>query len=378
MAQKIKLVQIIADSSLGGGPRHVLGLIKNIDKSVFDVFVICPSGYLSAEAKQIKGVVVFNLPMRSKFDLKAIFKIKKIINDIRTSVNPFGPLIVHTHGSRAGLLGRLASPFHAKKVYTEHRFDEEFHLKNPLNEWIQKRMLSAQNHRSDLIIAVSSSVKKYLIESKMAPKDRIVIIPNGINLRDSKTEDRRPARSTGSVLRAPVIGNIGNLNFQKGQVYLVQAMTEVLKKYPLATLEIIGEGEERKILEAEIKKLKLGSHVTLLGSKNVVDKYLKHWSVFVSASIAETFGIVILEAMKYGLPIVATRVGGVPDIITQRKNGILVESESPKALARGVIEVLESPALAAKLKRGGLERVRDFDWKNIIKSIEKQYITLFE
>ena len=369
---KIKLIQIIADSSLGGGPRHVLDLIKNIDKEVFEVYVICPSGYLSAEAKQIKGVNVYNISMRSKFDLVALWNIKKTINFICADHDPFGPLVIHTHGSRAGLLGRLASPLHAKKVYTEHRFDEEFHLKNPVNEWIQKKMLAVQNHRSDLIIAVSRSVKDYLARSYMAPEKKIQIIPNGIDLKLSVTSYQLSVDR-----KAPIVGNVGNLNYQKGQIYLIQAMPEVIIKYPLATLEIIGEGEERRVLEAEVKKLNLAKHVTLLGYKNIVDKYYKHWSVFVSSSIAESFGIVILEAMKYSLPVVATRVGGVPDIITHRKNGILVEPRNEKALARAILEVLESPALTAKLKRASLERVKDFDWKEIIKKIEKEYLGLF-
>jgi len=374
VTSKIKVIQIIADSSLGGGPRHVLDLIKNIDKEKFEVYVICPGGYLSAEAKQLKGVTVYNVQMRTKFDWVALWNIKKTINLIRSEHDPFGPLIIHTHGSRAGLLGRLASPFHAKKVYTEHRFDDEFHLKNPVNEWVQKKMLAIQNHRSDLIIAVSASVKEYLFKARMASPEKVVVIPNGIDLQNTKYKMQNTVKSA----KAPIIGTVGNLNFQKGQAYLIQAMPEVLKKYPLASLEIIGEGEERKILEAEIKRLNLEKHVTLFGYKNNDWQYMQQWSVFALPSVAETFGIVILEAMNIGLPVVATRVGGVPDIISHRKNGILVEPKNEKALARSILEVLGSPALAAKLKRAGLERVKDFDWKEIIQRIEKEYLELFE
>lgn len=372
--QRIKLIEIIADSSLGGGPRHILDLVKNIDKVIFDVYVICPGGYLSAEAKQIKGVTVCNVQMLSKFDLVALWNIKKTINKIRAEKDPFGPLIVHTHGSRAGLLGRIASPVNAKKVYTEHRFDEDFHLKNPINEWIQKKIIQAQNHRSDLIIAVSRSVRIFLTKNNMAPEDKIVTIPNGIDL---KNADNSRQITAGKNTKAPIIGNIGNLNYQKGQIYLIEAMPYILEKYPLAQLEIIGEGEERSALEAEIKRLGLKKSVTLLGHKNIIDKYMKQWSVFALPSVAETFGIVILEAMNMGLPIVASRVGGVSDIIAQRKNGILIEPRNSKQLANSILEVLDHPVLAAKLKREGLERVKDFDWKKIVKKIEKEYLGLF-
>ncbi len=370
--QKIKLIEIIADSSLGGGPRHVLGLIKHIDKNLFDVYVICPSGYLSAEAKQINGVTVINVAMRSKFDLVSLWQIKQAINKIRAEKDPFGPLIVHTHGSRAGFLGRIAAPLKAKRVYTEHRFDADYHLKNQINEWLQRKILSAQNHRSQLIIAVSNSVKDFLVRNNFAPEEKIRVIPNAINLTNEK-----PKHIIAKNLTAPIIGNIANLNYQKGQIYLINAMPIILKKYPMATLEIIGEGDERKILESEIKKLRLQKHISLLGNKNKVEKYLQHWTVFVLPSIAETFGIVLLEAMAYGLPIVATKVGGIPDVIIHKKNGLLVEPKNEKALAKAILEVLDHPPLAAKFKREGFSRVKNFDWKEIIKKLEQEFIELF-
>ena len=372
MEGKIKLIEIIADSSLGGGPRHVLDLVKNIDKDLFEVHVICPGGFLSAEAKQIKGVAVYNAQMKSKFDYAALWKIKKIISQIRADNHPFGPLIVHTHGSRAGLLGRLAAPPNAKKVHTEHSFDFDYKIKNPVNEWLQKKIIRSQNFRSDLIIAVSHSVRDFLTKSNMAPSEKVVIIPNGIDLSGPKDE------SQGSKDRkAPVIGNVGNLNFQKGHIYLIDTMPEILKKYPLATLEIIGEGEERTVLESEIKKLNLEKHVTLYGHKNKLDKFMKDWSVFVLPSVSETFGITILEAMRAGLPVVASRVGGVSDIIIRNKNGLLVPSRDIKQLAKSILDVLDHPVLAAKLKRAGIERIKDFDWKKIIKQVEREFLDLF-
>ena len=373
MEGKIKLIEIIADSSLGGGPRHVLDLVKNIDKELFEVYIICPGGFLSAEVKQIKNITVFNIEMRSKFDLVALWSIKKTINKIRASKDPFGPLIVHTHGSRGGFLGRLATPPHVKKVHTEHSFDFDYRIKNPVNEWLQKKIIRSQNYKSDLIVAVSHSVRDYLIKSGMAPGDKVVIIPNGIEL----SNFCKPTHVSSADRKAPVIGNVGNLNFQKGQIYLIDAMPEILEKYPFATLEIIGEGEERKVLEDEIKKLRLEKHVTLYGYKNKLDKFIKDWSVFVLPSVSETFGISILEAMRAGLPVVASRVGGICDIITQNKNGLLASPRDSKQLAKNILDLLDHPVLAAKLKRGGLERIKDFDWKKIIKKIEKEFLELF-
>ena len=371
---RIKLVQVSADSVLGGGPKHILGILSNIDQNLFEPFLVCPPGYLSAEGKLISGVKVFNFNPKSKFDLFAILKLRSVFHQIKSSHDPFGPMIVHSHGSRGGLMARAANLFGVKTVYTEHRFDQNFHLKNPINELIQKKILKKQNLRTDLLIAVSYSVKKYLVESRMAVEKKIAVIPNAIDLDEFRYKDLKENKAVGT--RAPIIGTIGNLNYQKGQIYLIEAMKEIRKECPLATLEIIGEGEERKILEAEIKRLGLKHAVTLLGRKSEVEKYMKHWSVFVLPSIAETFGIVILEAMHAGVPIVASSVGGVKDIITHNKNGILVPAKDKNALADAIIDVLKRPALSAKLNREGRDRVADFSWRNIIKQIEERYIEL--
>jgi glycosyltransferase involved in cell wall biosynthesis len=358
---------------MGGGPKHVLGILSNIDRKIFELFLICPPGYLSAEGKLLPGVEVFNFNPRSKFDFIAVLQLHKIIHKILSSRDPFGPAIIHSHGPRAGLMARWASPSTAKMVYTEHRWDDDYHLKNPLNEMFQKKMLRKQNSKADLIIAVSSSVKKYLVNSGLASKEKIIVIPNGINFKD-KNQPLTSHRAD----KSQVIGTIGNLNFQKGHSYLIDAMPSILKKYPLATLEIIGEGEDRPALEDQINKLKLGKQITLLGHKNIINKYLKYWSVFVLSSVAETFGIVVLEAMQAGVPVVATKVGGVPDIITNEKNGLLISSHNPKAIADAVISLLDRPAMAAKFKREGLNRVKDFDWKKVIKLLEAEYTKLFE
>jgi len=368
--QRIKLIQVIADSALGGGPKHVLGILKHINQKKFEPFLICPPGYLQNEAKKIDGIQVFSFDPKSKFDLVSVYYLHRTFERIRSLSDPFAPIIVHTHGPRAGLMARMVVPFGAKKVHTEHRFDDDFHLKNPINEYLQKKVLAQQNKKSDLIIAVSSSVRKYLINSNAVPKSKIVVIPNAIEFEnESRSTDKKIKVSN----KAPIIGTIGNLNVQKGQTYLIEALSILRKKYPLITLEIVGEGPERNDLTEQIKITKLEHHVSLLGQKKDIEKYLHHWDVFVLSSIAETFGIVILEAMEAGVPVVASNVGGIPDIITNKKNGLLVPVRSPKAIALAVEQMIDHPTFAAKLKREARERLTDFDWTVVIKKLEEEY-----
>lgn len=373
---KIKVVEIIADTEPGGGPAHVLGLLRNLDTTKFEPFLICPEGYLATEAGKIKGVRVFNVEMRSKFDLVSAYQIREILQKIRALPVPFSNMVVHIHGVRAGFLARLVLVRSAFYIYTEHRWDADYHLKNPLNELLQKRILRRMNRRTNLIIAVSSSVKKFLLDSKLAVPAQLSVIPNAIQAVGST--EFRVSRNVKTPNRAPVIGTIGNLNSQKGQIYLIEAMKKILVKFPLATLEIIGEGAEREALEEKIESLGLKRHVSLLGRKEQASNFIKRWDVFVLPSVAETFGISILEAMRAGVPVVASRVGGIVDIIEPKKNGILVPSREAKALANAICEVINHPVLAAKLKRGGLVRVKDFEWDKVIKLIEQEYLKPFK
>lgn len=372
---KIKVVEIIADSELGGGPAHVLGLLKLLDQKKFEPFLICPDGWLSDKASQIKGVVIYHIPFKSKFDIVSFFELQSYLSKIKSFRDPFGPMVIHSHGARAGMFASMVSPRSAFKLYTEHLYYEDYHLSSRINEGIQKFFLARATRKSNLIIAVSTPVRNFLIKEKIVSKDQVVVIPNAIEL-ETKDEGRR-TKAIKTANRAPVIGTIGSLNPQKGQVYLIEAMKKIIEKFPLATLEIIGEGEERERLKSEVERLRLERHITLLGRKANVEKYLKHWDVFVLPSIAETFGISILEAMRSSVPVVATRVGGIVDIIENKKNGLLVPKEDADALGKSIIEIIDHPVLAAKLKRGGIERIKDFDWKKIIREIEEIYSAPF-
>lgn len=370
--KKIKVIEIIADSDLSGGPTHVLGLLEHLDKKTFQPYLICPNGNLSREAKKIKEVEVFNIKMASKFQLSSVLKIRRTIEKIQVEGNPFAPLVVHVHGIRAGFLARLSYPKSALMIYTEHRFDADYHLNNFFNEFFQKKILKKLNKRTKIIIAVSSSVQKFLIESGMSDKEKTVVIPNGISLKEKINSNKKTKNDS----RSFIIGTIGSLNKQKGHRYLIEAMPKVLENYPLSILEIIGQGEEKSTLKKLAKRLAIEKNVSFLGQKKDIGKYLKEFDLFVLPSVAETFGIVILEAMRAGVPVIASSVGGIRDIIKNNKNGILVKSADSKALSKAIVALLDHPVLAAKIKREGLKRVQDFDWQKIIKKIEEVYIGL--
>lgn len=371
---RIKVVEVIADSAMGGGPKHVLGILRHLDQSKFEPFLICPEGYLARSARRIPGVSVFLFNPRSKFDIKAIYDLDRLVHYIRSTKNPFGPIIVHSHGQRAGFMARILASFGVKKVYTEHVLTSDYHLRNWLNEWTQKYILKRQNHKSDLVIAVSSAVSKYIVKSKLAPRKRVVVVPNGIELTKEAVSSRIPFSNESKI----TIGTIGNLNRQKGHKYLIDALQIIRQKLPMVSLEIIGEGEERVALEERVKKLSLEDNIKFLGYQTDPVKYMRNWDAFVLPSLSETFGIVILEAMQAGLPVIATKVGGVIDIVENEKSGLLIEAGRADKIAEAFFELYQDHSMQRKLVERGKARVKDFDWKKQIKLLEEQYEGLFK
>ncbi len=199
----------------------------------------------------------------------------------------------------------------------------------------------------------------------------IFIVPNGVDLKDIPIGIER---EEGRVLC------VARLSWEKGIDYLLQAWPMVLESARKAKLVIVGEGRERPKIEKMIQDLNLASGVELKGNlphKQVLEEMARA-AVFVLPSLAEGLGIVILEAQAAGAPVVATRVGGIPDIIKDGKNGFLVEPKSPRQLAAAIVKLLKDKKLRKRLSEEGLKTCRKFVWDVIMEKIEKIYFAVLK
>ena len=368
---KIKLVLVIADSNLGGGPKHVLGLLTHIDKEKFDVLLIAPRGWLTSRANAISGVNVKLVEFKNKLDLTSFIKLRKDIAEFQAKGDPFGPIIIHAHGPRAASFCKYVIRSKERFVYTEHIWNKDYHLKSPINSMLQKAGLKSVCKRADKVIAVSNSVKKFLVEAlKLSEKD-VVVVPNAIEIEDSQARGRK---NDGSL----VIGTIGSLNKQKGHVYLIQAFSRVAKSLPKVRMEIVGDGPEHDKLLSEIKMLGLESKVQLLGKVDKPKKMLRNWDLFVLPSLSETFGLVVLEAFESKIPVVATKVGGVPELISNNETGLLVPSANPEKLSKAILYLLVEKKERVRLAENAYKILKEkYDWSKIIVELEKEYLKLF-
>jgi len=158
--------------------------------------------------------------------------------------------------------------------------------------------------------------------------------------------------------RRPVIGALSRLAPIKGFGHLIRAMPMVLSRVPQARLEIAGDGEDAASLRAEIVRLGLGGSVTLLGWQDNLDPLFARWRVFAAPSVMEGFGTAILEAAMRGLPIVASRVGGIPELVDDRVTGLLVPPAQPEPLAQALVTLLTDTVNSTALGRAAAARAR--------------------
>lgn len=233
------------------------------------------------------------------------------------------------------------------------------------------------------IIAISDENKKILRKLYPSHSKKIQIIKNGIDtvwwqsqLLRFSDEDRRKIKEELFEARENtlIVICIAELHERKGQKYLIEAVPEVIAKFQNVKFVFVGEGPARKDLEKLTKRLKIGNHVVFTGRQKGIPGLLKSSDIFVLPSRREAFGLVNLEAMLTPLPVVATRVGGIPEIVVNGKTGILVEAESAEALAQALIKLIRNPKLREKMAEAGKKRVLcEFDAKKMAEEYEKVY-----
>jgi len=236
--------------------------------------------------------------------------------------------------------------------------------------------------KADKVIAVSRAAANFI--GHFVKREKIVIIPNGVDVhRFGPINYGVPIyNSVDTIGRGPIILYVGRLTHRKGVHILLKAMPTVLKVFPRAQLLIAGNGYMQGLIVLLTKRLKLENHVKLLGSipEGELPNLYNASNVFVLPSLyGESFGIVLLEAMASGRPIVASRIGGIPEVIENNVTGILVESGSKESLADAILKILSDQNLAEVLANNARKIAEvKYSWSVIAEKIEGVYEELAE
>ncbi len=364
---------------VGGAEVQMFLLAKFLNKELFTPILAC-SNYPGLDKWcgnfEKEGIKVIRINVKHKHDPRHYVTLKKIIKDEKIN-------LLHAHIWNPAS-GRYAYPAanseNIPMITTEH---DPFKL-SPLKDFFKKRSLE----NVAKIVAVSKNNQKTL--QKLYPKfaKKIIAIHNGIditwwqsqflrfNLEDYNEIKQKTFLANKDTL---IIITIAELHERKGLKYLIRALPLVVKKFPNIKLVIVGEGPERKNLEALISNLDMENHVLLLGRKKEIPLLLKASNIFVLPSIREAFGIVILEAMVTSLPVIATKTGGIPEIIEHNKTGVLVEPENERALAEALKILVANPDKRILLSEEGKKSVvQNFSAQKMAEQYEKVYKTLLK
>jgi glycosyltransferase involved in cell wall biosynthesis len=348
----------------GGAERLAVELASRLDRTRFESIVWATrasEGPLVAQLRA-RGIPVHSLTRRSRFELWAWLPLFRFLRDERVDV-----LHAHKFGSNVwgALLGKLAGV--PVVVAHEHTWS---YRGQPLRRFLDRHVVARW---SSVFIAVSREDRRRMSEIEGIDPSRTRFIPNGMPpLPAPSGLDVRA--DLGIPDGAPVVGSIGVLRPQKGLDVLIEAAGIVIGEIPAARFVIVGEGPEEAALRRRVEALGLGDHVLLPGFRADVADTLAAFDIAVSSSHFEGSPLAILEYMAAGKPIVATGVGGVPDLIEHGKHGIIVRPGDAQALAAAVLRLLREPETARQLGDRARERQeREFVIDAMVRRFEDLY-----
>lgn len=358
---KLKVLEIIGDATLAGAPRHLLSLLENFDYKKFSLFVICPPGPLAGEIKTLHKTIDLEIvPMHSRFDLAAI-------KEIRTNIKHIKPDVIHVHGTRAGLLGRLAAiGLKFPVIYTEHLWTKNYRLSSRLESVLQVVALWFLDMFTTLNIAVSQAVKDFMVESQVSRPEKITVVYNAVDLPHKKAKIFTKKEIT--------LGTVGTINWQKGIQYLISALPKIIREFPETKLVIVGEGAYKDHLKAQVKKMRLSGKVSFTGFVKGIEDEMVKFDLYIQPSLSESFGLAIVQAMGLGLPIIATNTGGIPEVVTTGKSGLLVEAGKPQALSDAILTLLRDHSKAKEMGKLAAEEAKiKFNLEDMVQETEGIY-----
>lgn len=352
MNNKPKVLIVSNDSSKTGAPTQILMLLKGL-KEKFDFEVCCPDGWLKNEAELL----------RLKTHLWPDGRLSVQLKTMAALYDSVMPDIIHCHGIRPGIVGRLCNrPKKTKLVYTEHLWTNDFHLKSPVLEFIQHQLLIQGAKRSDWVVAVSQAVEDFLINKRRVDPKIVNVIYGAITpMTKVKPKNYR------------TIGTLGRLTYVKGIPTIIKATAILRQKFPNIKCIIGGDGPKKAEYMQLVNSLGVSDNIEWVCEVTDVDSFYQKLTVYVQPSLSESFGIATGEAMSAGLPVVASRVGGLPELIGRSGAGLFFPAKNAQILASNIESIISDKDKYKKMSDAAIERSKIFSLKTYLDSYSQLY-----
>lgn len=372
----MRVLYIIDNLEFGGGERAFLQLAQGL-KDRYQVFVGATPGGIFENKLKNSGILLYHIDMSRRFSLKPIHQIIDIVLSKKID-------LIHSQGIRADFYSRIA----ARKLGSTIRLVDTIAMPvegfdvSPSRKKIYSFFDRFSERYVDRFIVVSETLKKTLINNHRIPKHKVIRIYNGIELKEYQPDDsgesfKQPRKEFCISEGVSLIGAIGRLVWQKGFEYLIEAIPEVLKEYQKVKFLFIGEGPLKERLKVKSERLRTKDYIIFAGFRKDIKEVLTALDILVIPSLREGFPIITLEAMAMAKPIIATRIGGITEQITDGKNGILVPPKDPFGIAKAIIRFISNKELARKMALSGKKSVEEsFSVEKMVAETEKVYQSL--
>lgn len=369
MSRPLKIVRIIARLNIGGPAIHVALLTSRLNDGDFESLLVAGSvgdeegdmSYYAAE-RGVAPLIITDLgrelnPVR---DIRTLWKLYRLLRREK-------PDVVHTHTAKAGFVGRWAAKFAGVPVIVHTFHGHVFHGyfgKTKTRVFIALEQMTSRI--TDSILTLTQSLRRELaLTYRVARTEKITVLPLGLDLAPFAAAPRKTGtfrEQYGIPQDAPLVGIAGRMVSVKNHAMFLEAAAQIRAKRPDARFVMIGDGELRDDLERQIDNLGLRGFVKITGWLSDMPAAYADMDVFALSSVNEGTPVTVIEALSAGCPVVATHVGGIPDLLEGGRFGTLVSSGNAHAFAQAILETLENPpdtsaAQTAMLNQYGIDRL---------------------
>jgi glycosyltransferase involved in cell wall biosynthesis len=372
----IRILHIHTLSVISGSGLNVLDTVKRLKEKGYKVeFASSPEGGSLIDEVASCGITVRPLRYLGREvnilkDPLALFELMLLIRRQRYD-------IVHTHNSKAGFIGRIAARIAgvAVVIHTIHGFSFHEYERPPLRIlYVLLERLAAKF--SDRLITVSTPLKDWGLRLEIGREKQYCVIPDGIDIElfTVKTDLAKTKSELGIRPDSLIVGLVAKLWDGKGHHTLIKAMPKIIEELPQVKFIFAGDGYLRQDLENLVASLCLKDYTIFTGFRKDIPELTAIFDVAVLPSFFEGLGRSLLEAMVLGKPVVATDVGGIPEVVKHNKNGFLVSPGDSVALAEAIIKLLKDKELCQKMGEEGRRQINErFSAKKMVDDIEGVY-----
>jgi glycosyltransferase involved in cell wall biosynthesis len=355
------------DGMLHGGGSHALKVIPRFDASRWKVvFCVLRNQDCVTKLFEKEGIKVIHFGRR-KIDPRTLVDVLQVMKKDKIQ-------IIHAHGYGSSNFGRIAGAVCGIPTLL-HAHDEE-----PTYPWYQNLADYVLSSWNGDWIAISEAVKDACVRKRHCLPHDVKVLHPGIPLEKFKPPTQRQIDEQKHRLdigaKGPIVGTVARLREEKGVRFLLEAVPYVVQLLPGALFLIVGDGPLRSELENRCRELGVETNVKFLGHCEDVAGVMSVFDLQVVPSVSEGFGLSVIEAMAMKKPIIATKVGGIVEVLRDGENALLVEPENSRTLAEKILLVLKNKDLAMRLAEQAEQDSRQFEIQNYVRSLETHYLNL--